>query len=50
MYQQKKGKRIARGSNKVSGGATLDVVLYLECQAGKLYGRQVGHKGLTQRP
>ncbi len=49
MYIQKRGKRIARGSKKVSGWATLDVVLYLECQAGKLYGRQVGLKGLTQR-
>ncbi len=50
IYRQKRGKRIARGSKKVSGWVTLDVVLYLECKAGKLYGRQVGQKGLTQRP
>ncbi len=36
MYRQKRGKRIAKGSKKVSGWATLDVVLCLECQAGKL--------------
>ncbi len=47
MYRQKRGKRIARGSKKVSGWATLDVVLYLECQAAKLQGRP---EGPTQRP
>ncbi len=47
---KKGGKRIARGSKKVSGWATLDVELYLECQARKVYDRQVGQKVLTQRP
>ncbi len=50
MYRQKRGKKIARGSKKVSGWATLDVVLYLKCQAVKLQGRPAGQKGPTQRP
>ncbi len=39
MCRQKRGTRIARGSKKVGGWATLDVVLYWECQAAKLHGR-----------
>ncbi len=50
MCKQKRGKRIARGSKKVGGYGTLDLVLYLKCQAVNLHGRQVGQKGLTQRP
>ncbi len=47
MCRQKRWKRIDRGSKKVGGP---DVVLYLECQAANLHGRQVGQKGPTQRP
>ncbi len=50
MCRQKRGKKIARGSKKVGGWATLEVVLYLEYQAAKLHGREVGQKGPTQRP
>ncbi len=50
ICRQKRGKRIARGCRKVGGWATLHLVLYLECQAAKWHGRQVGQKGPTQRP
>ncbi len=44
---QNRGKRITRVSKKVGGWPTLDVVLYLECQAVKLHGKQVGQMGPT---